>query len=105
MRDIRSLPVCLPHTCVQVKESQSPEEASGVISEVQSLKEQLERSLQERKALETQLSEASGSVTQLQEQGSRREREREIFQSNYSLIGSGEKGKGRGWRSDAFRIY
>lgn len=42
---------------------------SSVLSELQSLREQLEKSEEERKALETQLCEANGTVTQLQEEG------------------------------------
>lgn len=55
----------------QVRQSQgAKEEESGVLSELQSLREQLEKSDGEKKALETQLSEANSSVTQLQQQGS-----------------------------------
>lgn len=42
---------------------------SSVLSELQDLREQLERSEEERKTLERQLSEANSSVTQLQEEG------------------------------------
>lgn len=57
------------HPRVQVKQSQSAEEESRVLSELQNLKEQLEKSEEERTALETQLSEANGTVAQLQEEG------------------------------------
>lgn len=60
----------LSHFCVQVKENQNVEDESTVLSELQSLKEQLEKSEEDKKALETQLSEANSSVTQLQEEGS-----------------------------------
>ncbi|XP_054457214.1 LOW QUALITY PROTEIN: shootin-1 [Anoplopoma fimbria] len=52
----------------QVKQSQSAVEESAVLPELQNLREQLEKSEEERKALETQLSEANGSVTQLREE-------------------------------------
>lgn len=58
------------HTCVQVKQGQSAMEESSLLSELQNLKEQLDRSEEERKALETQLSEANSTSTQLQEKGS-----------------------------------
>lgn len=53
----------------QVRQSQSALKESGVRSELQNLREQLEKSEEERKAIEAQLSEANGSVTQLQEEG------------------------------------
>lgn len=62
---------CFFHPCVQVKQSHSAEEESSVLSELQNVREQLEKSEEERKALETQLSEANGTVTQLQEEGTR----------------------------------
>ncbi len=55
---------------MQVKQSQSPVEESSILSELQNLKEQLEKSKEEKNAFETQLSEAKGTVTQLQEEGS-----------------------------------
>lgn len=62
----------------QVKQSQSAKEGkkeeSGVLSELQRLREQLEKSEMERKALESQLCEANSTVTQLQEEGSCRGR-------------------------------
>ncbi|XP_061566458.1 shootin-1 isoform X2 [Cololabis saira] len=50
------------------QESKGAVEQSGVISELQNLKEQLEISERERKTLETQLSEAHRHATQLQEE-------------------------------------
>jgi len=61
---------CLSRVCVQVTQSQSAAEGSSVLSELQKLREQLEKSEEERKALETQLREANSTVTQLQEEGS-----------------------------------
>uniref|UniRef100_A0A3Q3JQY0 Uncharacterized protein n=1 Tax=Monopterus albus TaxID=43700 RepID=A0A3Q3JQY0_MONAL len=52
----------------QVKQSQSAVEECTVLSELQNLKNQLEKSEEERKALETQLSDANGTVTRLQEE-------------------------------------
>lgn len=45
-------------------------EESSVLSELQNLREQLEKNEVDREALETQLSEANSTVTQLQEEGS-----------------------------------
>ncbi|XP_028420315.1 shootin-1 isoform X2 [Perca flavescens] len=50
----------------QVKLSPSAVEESGILSELQNLREQLEKSEEERKALKTQLSEATSTVTELQ---------------------------------------
>lgn len=55
---------------MQVKQSQSAVEESSLLPELQNLKEQLEKSEEERKALETQLSGANSAVAQLQEEGS-----------------------------------
>ncbi|XP_078132356.1 shootin-1 isoform X2 [Sander vitreus] len=52
----------------QVKSGPSAVEESGVLSELQNLREQLEKREEERKALETQLSEANSTVTELQEE-------------------------------------
>uniref|UniRef100_I3K575 Shootin 2 n=1 Tax=Oreochromis niloticus TaxID=8128 RepID=I3K575_ORENI len=49
--------------------SQSAVEESSALSELQNLREQLEKSEEERKTLETQLSDANSLVTQLQEEG------------------------------------
>lgn len=60
----------VPHHVVcyfQVKQSQ---DHSGDLSELQNLKEQLEKSEEERKALESQLSQTNAAVTQFQEKGS-----------------------------------
>lgn len=60
-----------------MKQSQSAEEGKkeeSVLSELQRLREQLEKSEMERKALESQLCEANSTVTQLQEEGSCRGR-------------------------------
>lgn len=59
---------------VQVKPNQSAVEESGVLSELQNLREQLEKSEKERKSIETQLSEANSTVTKLQEEGSCQQR-------------------------------
>lgn len=53
----------------QGKPRQSGAEASGVLSEVQRLKEQLERSEGQRREAERQLGEASAAVAQLQRVG------------------------------------
>lgn len=53
-----------------MKSGPSAVEESGVLSELQNLREQLEKREEERKALETQLSEANSTVTELQEEGS-----------------------------------
>ncbi|XP_049923933.1 shootin-1 isoform X2 [Epinephelus moara] len=52
----------------QVRQSQGAVEESGVRSELQNLREQLEKSEEERKTLETQLFEANSAATQLQEE-------------------------------------
>lgn len=52
----------------QVRQSQCALEESGVLSELQNLRQQLEKSEEERKALETQLSEANTAVAQLQDE-------------------------------------
>lgn len=56
-------------SCDQLKQSQSAVEESSALSELQNLREQLEKSEEERKTLETQLSDANSLVTQLQEEG------------------------------------
>lgn len=48
---------------------------SGVLSELQCLKEQLEKSEEERMAIETQLSAANSTVTQLQDEGTALQRQ------------------------------
>ncbi|XP_005751145.1 shootin-1 [Pundamilia nyererei] len=53
----------------RLKQSQSAVEESSALSELQNLREQLEKSEEERKTLETQLSDANSLVTQLQEEG------------------------------------
>ncbi|XP_042082644.1 shootin-1 isoform X2 [Haplochromis burtoni] len=52
----------------RLKQSQSAVEESSALSELQNLREQLEKSEEERKTLETQLSDANSLVTQLQEE-------------------------------------
>ncbi|XP_031706483.1 shootin-1 isoform X1 [Anarrhichthys ocellatus] len=52
----------------QVRRSQSAVDQSAVLSELQNLREQLEGSEEEKKALETQLCGANGCVVQLQEE-------------------------------------
>lgn len=61
---------CYSHFLAQAKPNQSAVEESSVLSELQKLREQLGKSEEERKAVETQLSEANSVVTQLQEEGS-----------------------------------
>lgn len=61
---------CFIHPQEQVKQSQGATEESSVLSELQSLKDQLETSEKERKLLESQLSEANDTVAQLQGEGS-----------------------------------
>lgn len=56
-------------SCDQLKQSQSAVEESSALSELQNLREQLEKSEEERKTLETQLSDANSLVTRLQEEG------------------------------------
>lgn len=55
----------------------------GLLSELQSLREQLQKSEAERKSTETQLSEANSAVTKLQEEGSCQQRKHcsEVFLS------------------------
>lgn len=53
-----------------MKQSQSSGDDSSALSELQNLSDQLETSEKERRVLETQLSEANGTVTQLQGEGS-----------------------------------
>ncbi|KAL3046260.1 hypothetical protein OYC64_004299 [Pagothenia borchgrevinki] len=52
----------------QVKPSQGAGDESSIVSELQNLRAELESSEEERKTLETQLSEANCTVTQLQEE-------------------------------------
>ncbi|XP_068584231.1 shootin-1 isoform X2 [Cebidichthys violaceus] len=52
----------------QGRRSQSAVDQSAVLSELQNLREQLERSEEEKKALETQLCGSNGCVVQLQEE-------------------------------------
>ncbi|KAK1890047.1 Shootin-1 [Dissostichus eleginoides] len=52
----------------QVKPSQGAVDESSIVSELQNLRAELESSEEERKTLETQLSEANSTVTQLQEE-------------------------------------
>ncbi|XP_041635505.1 shootin-1 isoform X2 [Cheilinus undulatus] len=52
----------------QIKQNQGAVVESSIVSELQELKEQLERNEGERRALETQLTEANTTVTQLQEE-------------------------------------
>lgn len=55
---------------VQVKLNESTAEEGSILPELQALKDQLEMSEKQRKVLETQLSEANVTVTQLQVEGS-----------------------------------
>ncbi|XP_026018071.1 shootin-1 isoform X2 [Astatotilapia calliptera] len=52
----------------RLKQSQSAVEESSALSELQNLREQLEKSEEERKTLETQLSDANSLVARLQEE-------------------------------------
>ncbi|XP_031706485.1 shootin-1 isoform X3 [Anarrhichthys ocellatus] len=65
-----SLALCDIQRCYQdqVRRSQSAVDQSAVLSELQNLREQLEGSEEEKKALETQLCGANGCVVQLQEE-------------------------------------
>ncbi|KAK9524870.1 hypothetical protein VZT92_017234 [Zoarces viviparus] len=65
-----SLALCDIQCCYQdqVRQSQSAVDQSAVLSELQNLREQLEGSEEEKKALETQLCGANGCVMQLQEE-------------------------------------
>lgn len=63
------LSCALPHPCWQGKLCQSGTEESGVLAEVQRLKDQLETSEEQREGLERQLSEASVAVARLQGEG------------------------------------
>lgn len=81
------------HLCVQAKQNQSAVEEPSILSELQNLREQLEKSEEERKSIETQLSEANSTVTKLQEEGSR-----EIFLTKQNLTEALEKRvKGKNW--------
>lgn len=53
----------------QAKQGQSAGEESSVLSDLQSLKAQLEKSEGGRKLLETQLSEANSTITRMQQEG------------------------------------
>lgn len=69
-------------------------EESSVLSELQNLREQLEKSEEERKAIETQLSEANSTVTQLQEEGTCQQRKHfsQTLLSKHKSTVTAEKG-------------